>query len=62
VEYRLADVANAPVAANDALYAMRWLEKHASEHKLQGKRLRTTTLPLPPKSLNGRALNRVRQR
>ena len=39
VEYRLADVANAPAAANDGLCAMRWLEKHASEHRIQLEKL-----------------------
>src|SRR5712671_5229592 len=34
---------------------------HEALEHVQGKRsLRTTTLPLPPKSLNGRAVKRVR--
>lgn len=39
VEYRLANVANAPAAASDALCAMRWLTKHRAEYNLPLDRL-----------------------
>ena len=45
----------------DATFAELLGSAHEALEHAQGKRsLRTTTLPLPPKSLNGRAVKRVR--